>query len=149
MRPAHLHFLASKDGFKTLISQIYVADDKFINSDVQFGVTRHLIGELRAARDDKAPAADVKGPWYSLDHNFVMEGGRLEAAARADQRQGAGREAEDPASGVRRGMKQLSGIPGFSRVHGPPSRGPASRLHPTLSISRSSHFAAPQRTGRP
>ena len=25
MRPAHLHFLASKDGFKTLISQIYVA----------------------------------------------------------------------------------------------------------------------------
>ena len=25
MRPAHLHFLAAKDGFKTLISQIYVA----------------------------------------------------------------------------------------------------------------------------
>src|SRR5205085_1213707 len=38
MRPAHLHFLASKDGFKTLISQIYVADDKFIDSDVQFGI---------------------------------------------------------------------------------------------------------------
>ena len=30
MRPAHLHFLASKDGFKTLISQLYVPDDKFI-----------------------------------------------------------------------------------------------------------------------
>src|SRR6266705_4101194 len=27
MRPAHLHFLASKDGFKTLISQLYVQDD--------------------------------------------------------------------------------------------------------------------------
>ena len=27
MRPAHLHFLASKDGFKTLISQVYVPDD--------------------------------------------------------------------------------------------------------------------------
>jgi catechol 1,2-dioxygenase len=39
MRPAHLHFLATKDGFKTLISQIYVQDDKFIDSDVQFGVT--------------------------------------------------------------------------------------------------------------
>ncbi len=75
MRPAHLHFLASKDGFKTLISQIYVADDKFINSDVQFGVTRHLIGDYVLHENEKAPAGDVKGPWYSLKHNFVMESG--------------------------------------------------------------------------
>ena len=75
MRPAHLHFLASKDGFKTLISQIYVADDKFIDSDVQFGVTRHLIGNYVLHENEKAPAADVKGPWYSLRHDFVMEAG--------------------------------------------------------------------------
>src|SRR5919205_1990020 len=75
MRPAHLHFLASKDGFKTLISQIYVADDKFIDSDVQFGVTRHLIGDYVLHENEKAPAADVKGPWYSLQHDFVMEAG--------------------------------------------------------------------------
>ncbi len=75
MRPAHLHFLASKDGFKTLISQIYVADDKFIDSDVQFGVTRHLIGDYVLHENEQAPAADVKGPWYSLDHTFVMDAG--------------------------------------------------------------------------
>jgi hydroxyquinol 1,2-dioxygenase len=75
MRPAHLHFLASKDGFKTLISQIYVNDDKFLDSDVQFGVTQHLIGDFVRHENGKAPAADVKGPWYSLDHTFVMEGG--------------------------------------------------------------------------
>ena len=76
MRPAHLHFLASKDGFKTLISQIYVADDKNIDSDVQFGVTRHLIGNLRAStRTGRRRRRDVTGPWYSLDHNFVMEAG--------------------------------------------------------------------------
>jgi catechol 1,2-dioxygenase len=75
MRPAHLHFLASKDGFKTLISQIYVADDKFIESDVQFGVTRHLIGDYVLHEKEKAPAPDVTGPWYSLDHRFVMEAG--------------------------------------------------------------------------
>jgi hydroxyquinol 1,2-dioxygenase len=75
MRPAHLHFLAVKDGFKTLISQIYVADDKFIDSDVQFGVTRHLIGNYVRHANGKAPAADVTGPWYSLDHTFVMEPG--------------------------------------------------------------------------
>ena len=75
MRPAHLHFLTSKDGFKTLISQIYVQDDKFIDSDVQFGVTRKLIGNYVRHENEPAPAADVKGPWYSLDYTFTMEKG--------------------------------------------------------------------------
>jgi hydroxyquinol 1,2-dioxygenase len=75
MRPAHLHFLASKDGFKTLISQIYVNDDPHLESDVQFGVTRHLIGNYVLHENEKAPAADVKGQWYSLSHTFVMEPG--------------------------------------------------------------------------
>ena len=75
MRPAHLHVLASKDGFKTLISQVYVPDDPNIETDVQFGVTRHLIGEY-VRHDEPAPAGDVKGPWYSLDYTFTMEPGR-------------------------------------------------------------------------
>jgi len=76
MRPAHLHFLARKDGFKTLISQVYVQDDKFLDTDVQFGVTRHLVGDYVRHDNEKAPAADVEGPWYSLSHTFVMEQGR-------------------------------------------------------------------------
>jgi catechol 1,2-dioxygenase len=76
MRPAHLHFLAYKDGFKTLISQIYPPDDPFIDTDVQFGVTRHLLGNFVRHDEGAAPAADVKAPWYSLDHNFVMEAGK-------------------------------------------------------------------------
>jgi len=75
MRPAHLHFLASKDGFKTLISQLYVQDDKFLETDVQFGVTRHLIGDYVRHENEPAPTPDVKGPWYSLAHSFVMEAG--------------------------------------------------------------------------
>jgi len=75
MRPAHLHFLAVKDGFKTLISQVYVNDDKFLDSDVQFGVTRHLIGNYVRHENEPAPAPDVTGPWYSLDFSFVMEAG--------------------------------------------------------------------------
>ena len=75
MRPAHLHFLAVKDGFKTLISQVYVNDDKFLDSDVQFGVTRHLIGNYVRHENEPGPAADVSGPWYSLDFSFVMEAG--------------------------------------------------------------------------
>jgi hydroxyquinol 1,2-dioxygenase len=75
MRPAHLHFLAKKDGFKTLISQVYVQDDKFLDSDVQFGVTRHLIGDYVRHDAGTPPAADVRPPWYTLTHDFVMEPG--------------------------------------------------------------------------
>jgi catechol 1,2-dioxygenase len=75
MRPAHLHFLAVKDGFKTLISQIYNPDDKFLETDAQFGVTRHLIGNYVRHENEPAPAPDVQGPWYSVEHTFVMEKG--------------------------------------------------------------------------
>ena len=75
MRPAHLHFLASKDGFKTLISQLYVPDDRFIETDAQFGVTRHLIGNYVRHDSEKAPALEVSAPWYSLEHTFVMQVG--------------------------------------------------------------------------
>jgi hydroxyquinol 1,2-dioxygenase len=76
MRPAHLHFLIYKPGFKTLISQIYVPDDPNIETDVQFGVTKALLGKYVLHDKDPAPAPDVKGPWYSLDQTFVMEAGK-------------------------------------------------------------------------
>jgi len=78
MRPAHLHVLAAKDGFKTLVSQVYVPDDPHIETDVQFGVTRHLIGDYVRHENEPAPAPDVEGPWYSLDYTFTMEPGRAQ-----------------------------------------------------------------------
>jgi len=74
-RPAHLHFLIFKPGFKTLISQIYVNDDDKLETDVQFGVTRALIGDF-VRHDGDAPATDVTDEWYSLDQTFVMEPGK-------------------------------------------------------------------------
>ena len=73
-RPAHLHFLIFKEGFKTLISQIYVNDDDKLETDVQFGVTKALIGNY-VRHTGPAPSSDVKGDWYSLDQIFVMEPG--------------------------------------------------------------------------
>jgi len=74
-RPAHLHFLIYKPGFKTLISQVYVNDDPVLDTDVQFGVTRALIGNYVRHENEPAPATDVEGPWYSLDYTFKMEPG--------------------------------------------------------------------------
>lgn len=73
-RPAHLHVLAFKPGFKTLITQVFVDDDEHLESDVVFGVTRHLIGDFRLGQGP-APEPDVEGPWYLFDYVFVMEPG--------------------------------------------------------------------------
>src|SRR6202166_5065203 len=72
--PAHLHFMIYKPGFKTRIPQIYSPDDEHIDSDVQFGVPRALIGNY-VRHDELSPDPGFTGPWYSLDQRFVMEPG--------------------------------------------------------------------------
>lgn len=74
-RPAHLHVMGYKPGYKTLITQVFVPDDPYIEKDVVFGVTRKLMGNYRR-HDDREPAwPDVTPPWYALDYTFVMESG--------------------------------------------------------------------------
>lgn len=63
-RPAHLHFLAFRPRYKTLITQVFVDDDQHLETDVVFGVTRHLIGDFKK---------DEGG--YTLNYTFVMEPG--------------------------------------------------------------------------
>ena len=74
-RPAHVHALILKPGFKTLISQVYADDDPNLESDVQFGVTRALVGRFERHDEPHPDAPDVSPPWYSLDYTFVMEPG--------------------------------------------------------------------------
>jgi catechol 1,2-dioxygenase len=74
-RPAHLHALIVKDGFKVLISQVYDGTDPHIASDVQFGVTRALLGDFVRHDAPHPDAADVTPPWYALDYTYVMEQG--------------------------------------------------------------------------
>jgi catechol 1,2-dioxygenase len=43
-RPAHLHFMVSKPGYKVLVSQVFADSDQNLDSDPVFGVTRPLVG---------------------------------------------------------------------------------------------------------
>jgi catechol 1,2-dioxygenase len=75
LRPAHVHVLIFKPGLKTLISQVFMPDDPHIDDDVQFGVTRNLIGNL-VRHDEPAPGQpECESPWYSLEHTFIMDDG--------------------------------------------------------------------------
>ena len=75
MRPAHIHFMINKPGYKTQFSQVYSSDDPFLDTDVQFAVTQALVGHYVLHADTPAPNSDVTGPWYSLDYTFVIEPG--------------------------------------------------------------------------
>jgi protocatechuate 3,4-dioxygenase beta subunit len=76
-RPAHLHFMVYKPGFKTLISQIYAPDDPYLETDVQFGVTRALIGNF-VRHDTAEPGLGFAAPWYSLDQRLRLEPGQAQ-----------------------------------------------------------------------
>jgi catechol 1,2-dioxygenase len=74
-RPAHLHALIFKPGFKVLISQVYDPADPHIDTDVQFGVTRALMGDFVRYDDGHPSEPDVATPWYALDYIYKMEAG--------------------------------------------------------------------------
>lgn len=75
MRPAHIHFMIHKPGYKTQFSQLYSNDDPHLETDVQFGVTRALVGNYAMHENESAPADDVRGRWYSLEHAFTIAPG--------------------------------------------------------------------------
>ncbi len=73
-RPAHLHFMISAPGFRTLITQIFPAGDPYLEQDVVFGVTGDLIGVYEIG-EGPAPAGDVEGPWRRLMRDFILAPG--------------------------------------------------------------------------
>lgn len=74
-RPAHLHALIYREGFKTVPAQVYAADDEVLESDSQFGVQTHAVGHYVLHENEPAPDPSIKGPWYSLEHTFVITRG--------------------------------------------------------------------------
>jgi len=65
MRPAHVHFLVHKPGYKTIASQVYDPTDPHLETDSQFGVTKALIGDYRKQADGS----------FALEFTFVIEPG--------------------------------------------------------------------------
>jgi hydroxyquinol 1,2-dioxygenase len=77
MRPAHIHFLINKPGYKTQFSQVYSNDDPNLETDAQFGVTAALVGYyvMHDTATEPGPDPSMTGTWYSLEHRFVIEPG--------------------------------------------------------------------------
>ena len=74
-RPAHLHALIYKSGFKTIASQVYGDDSEILESDAQFGVLSNAVARYVLHQNERAPDGDITGPWYSMAHTFVLKRG--------------------------------------------------------------------------
>jgi catechol 1,2-dioxygenase len=46
-RPAHLHFMVSKPGYKVLVTQVFADDDAQLHNDVTFSVVESLVGRFQ------------------------------------------------------------------------------------------------------
>jgi catechol 1,2-dioxygenase len=63
MRPAHLHALIVKRGYKVLISQVFDPNDPHIDDDVQFGVTKALMGDYVRHNEPHPSGSTASAPW--------------------------------------------------------------------------------------
>ena len=57
-RPAHIHFIVSKPGYRRLVTHIFAHDDPWIDSDAVFGVKESLLVEFRE-HDDTGSGHDL------------------------------------------------------------------------------------------
>jgi len=73
MRPAHLHFKVSADGFVPVITSIFVDGDTYLDGDAVFGVKSSLIEPfVRHDSAEEAAAHGVNAPFYTLARDFVL-----------------------------------------------------------------------------
>jgi hydroxyquinol 1,2-dioxygenase len=72
-RPAHVHFMVIAAGYRTLVTHVFVAGDKYLDNDVVFGVKPSLITEFGEHPAGAAPDGRlVDQPWASLEFDLVL-----------------------------------------------------------------------------
>jgi hydroxyquinol 1,2-dioxygenase len=74
MRPAHVHFMVTAPGHRTLITHVFADGDPHLGSDAVFGVKRSLVTTF-APRDAGSAAPDGRvpdEPWFLASYDLVL-----------------------------------------------------------------------------
>lgn len=76
MRPAHVHFLVNAPGYEPLITHVFIAGDKYLDSDVVFGVKDELISRIEHRSDAVMPDGQAaSGLWHLMTYDFRVKPG--------------------------------------------------------------------------
>ncbi|MCY3755962.1 MAG: intradiol ring-cleavage dioxygenase [Alphaproteobacteria bacterium] len=72
-RPAHIHFIASKLGYRRLVTHIFAHDDPYIDSDAVFGVKEPLLVEFREHDDsERARELGMEAPFCTAGFDIRL-----------------------------------------------------------------------------
>lgn len=73
-RPEHVHFMIAQPGYRTLVTHVFAQGDKYLDSDVVFGVKDSLIKPFEPRANGCAPdGRAMTGSWVELQHDFLLE----------------------------------------------------------------------------
>jgi hydroxyquinol 1,2-dioxygenase len=72
-RPAHIHFMLSAAGFRSVTTHVFVARDKYLDSDAVFGVKNSLITEFVTKAAGTAKDGTVMAtPYVEAHYDFRL-----------------------------------------------------------------------------
>lgn len=77
-RPSHLHFIAKAAGHRTLVSEVFAAEDPYLDEDAVFGVRSDLIMTYEEQPAGTFPAdgfelsGKVDGPWLKVEFDLTL-----------------------------------------------------------------------------
>jgi len=80
MRPAHIHFIVSADGYETLTTHIFAEGDEYLDSDAVFATKSSLVAAFESCEDEELAAKHgLQTPFSRVAYDF----GLMPAAAAA------------------------------------------------------------------
>jgi hydroxyquinol 1,2-dioxygenase len=72
-RPEHIHFMIQASGYAKLITHLFAENDRYLDSDVVFGVKASLIRPYQERNGGVAPdGRPMCGQWFELQHDFEL-----------------------------------------------------------------------------
>jgi hydroxyquinol 1,2-dioxygenase len=81
-RPAHVHFQIEAPGYERLTTHVFVDGDKYLDSDVVFGVKDSLVREFPKVPAGTAPdGRKMDTDYYTLRYDFGLKPAAQRAAA--------------------------------------------------------------------
>ncbi|MCZ6502539.1 MAG: intradiol ring-cleavage dioxygenase [Gammaproteobacteria bacterium] len=63
LRPAHVHFIVTAEGYEPVVTQLFTEGDEYLDSDAVFGVKNSLVVEYQSSSDDEE---------FLVNYDFVL-----------------------------------------------------------------------------
>jgi hydroxyquinol 1,2-dioxygenase len=73
-RPAHFHWIISAEGYVPVVTEIFNAEDPYIEGDAAFGVRESLVVQFELKDSpDEATTLGLSNPFYSVNFDFHLQ----------------------------------------------------------------------------